>query len=603
MSNSEAPQPSSIVGMGAIPGEHGTSFRVWAPNASSVFVGGTFNEWSGDRHPLAREEHGYWSTIVPEARAGDQYKFRIINGDLDVWRVDPYAREVTSSVGEGVIYAEDFDWEDDAYHTPGWHEMVIYELHIGTFNAAHDRLPATFDDAIEKLPYLAELGIDTIEVMPPMEFPGGISWGYNPSHLYAIESDYGGPAAFKRFVKAAHQHGMAVILDVVYNHFGPNDLNLWQFDGWSQNGMGGIYFYNDERAETPWGATRPDYGRPEVRQFIRDNALMWIEVYHVDGLRFDATANIRSLHGDGTPQDLLPEGAELLRWINSEINARQGWKLTIAEDLRNDSLVTAPVEQGGLGFDSQWAGDFVHTIRAALRVQDDASRDMGTVAATIATRDNNDAFRRVIYTESHDEVANGKMRVPEEIWPGAADSEPAKKRSTLGAALVLTAPGIPMIFQGQEFLSDSWFQDQKPLDWSRAERFPGLVQLYRDLIRLRRNWQGNTRGLSGQNIELLHINNDAKLLAFQRWQAGGAGDNVVVVANFSSQPRAGYSIGLPGPGLWRVRFNSDWKGYDQEFGDCPTVDVQAVEQGQDGQACRGELTIGAYSVAIFSQDV
>ena len=130
--------------------------------------------------------------------------------------------------------------------------------------------------------------------MPPFEFAGDISWGYNPSHLFAIESGYGGPDAFKRFIREAHAHGIAVIVDVVYNHFGPSDLDLWRFDGWSEGDGGGIYVYNDERAMTPWGATRPDYGRGEVRTFLRDSALTWLEEFRCDGLRFDATVYIRS---------------------------------------------------------------------------------------------------------------------------------------------------------------------------------------------------------------------------------------------------------------------------------------------------------------------
>ncbi len=139
---------------------------------------------------------------------------------------------------------------------------------------------------IAKLPYLCDLGVNAVEIMPPMEFAGGYSWGYNPANLFAIEREYGGPSGFKAFVAAAHAQGIAVIFDVVYNHFGPSDLDLWQFDGWSENGKGGVYFYNDGRSWTPWGDTRPDYGRSEVRQFIRDNALLWLERYRVDGLRW-----------------------------------------------------------------------------------------------------------------------------------------------------------------------------------------------------------------------------------------------------------------------------------------------------------------------------
>jgi 1,4-alpha-glucan branching enzyme len=150
-----------------------------------------------------------------------------------------------------------------------------------------------------------------IEIMPAMEFAGGFSWGYNPANLFAIESDYGGPKAFKEFINAAHDSGIAVILDVVYNHFGPSDLDIWQFDGWGEEGKGGIYFYNDWRAETPWGDGRPDYGREEVRQYVRDNVLMWLHDCRVDGVRWDMTAYIRNVYGnDNDPEHDIPGGLE-----------------------------------------------------------------------------------------------------------------------------------------------------------------------------------------------------------------------------------------------------------------------------------------------------
>ena len=135
--------------------------------------------------------------------------------------------------------------------------------------------------------------MSAIQVMPPFEFAGDISWGYNPAHLFAIESGYGGPDAFKRFIRDAHEHGIAVIVDIVLNHLGPSDLDLWRFDGWAEGDGGGIYVYNDERGETPWGRTRPDYGRGEVRTFLRDSAMTWLEEFRCDGLRFDATVFMR----------------------------------------------------------------------------------------------------------------------------------------------------------------------------------------------------------------------------------------------------------------------------------------------------------------------
>ncbi len=179
--------------------------------------------------------------------------------------------------------------------------------------------------------------------MPPFEFAGDISWGYNPAHLFAIESGYGGPDAFKRFIRDAHAHGIAVIVDVVYNHLGPSDLDLWRFDGWAEGDGGGIYFYNDERGVTPWGATRPDYGRGEVRTFLRDSAMTWLEEFRCDGLRFDSTVYIRTVDGDpGDPASALPDGWSFLAWLNDEIRARQPWKITIAEDLEDDPILVDP---------------------------------------------------------------------------------------------------------------------------------------------------------------------------------------------------------------------------------------------------------------------
>jgi 1,4-alpha-glucan branching enzyme len=176
------------------------------------------------------------------------------------------------------------------------------------------------------------------------EFGGDFSWGYNPAHIFAVESSYGGPQGFKEFVKAAHKIGLGVILDVVYNHFRPCDLNLWQFDGWNENGLGGIYFYNDWRCETPWGNTRPDYGRGEVRKFIRDNAMMWLEEYHVDGLRMDMTLYIRSVH----PGADLPDGWSLAQWLNSEVNRHFPGRITIAEDLQHNEWLTKDSLWGAL---------------------------------------------------------------------------------------------------------------------------------------------------------------------------------------------------------------------------------------------------------------
>ncbi len=594
--------------MGAILNAKGVTFRVWAPHAEKAYVTGTFNDWNKTSIPLVKEENGHWSADVPEAKVGDEYRY-IIHVPAD-WtippfsRIDPYARMVTNAVGNGIIYDPDaFDWGNNPFQMATGNEIIIYEMHVGTFNVKEKGHMGTFESAVEIFPYLKELGINAIEVMPIMQFSGDFSWGYNPAHPFAVASIYGGPDALKFFVKAAHEQGIAVIVDVVYNHFGPDDLALWQFDGWSENKKGGIYFYNDHRSHTPWGETRPDYGRGEVRQYIRNNAIMWFEEYHVDGLRWDMILYIKSIDGnEGNPATDIPEGWSLMQWINVEIQQLFPGKISIGESMRNNPWVTKEVGAGGAGFNAQWDAEFVHPVRQAVIVLDDASRDLGAVSKAIEHRYDLDVFRRIIYTESHDETANGRARVPEEIWPGNVDSWFSKKRSTLAAAIVLTSPGIPMIFQGQELLEDRWFQDKDPIDWSRTKIENGILSMYRDLIALRRNWSGVTRGLCGQNIHIYHVDNEAKIIVFHRSDKQGPKDSVVVAVNMMNEKRDGYVIGFPRAGLWKTRFNSDSYNYDTNFANHPTPDVDAHEDKIDGLPSSGKINIGPYTVVIFSQD-
>ncbi|MEA5522291.1 alpha-amylase family glycosyl hydrolase [Limnoraphis robusta] len=592
----EIEQVQTYSGMGAIPHSQGTAFRVWAPNAKEVYVTGSFNNWSETENPLDSEENGYWYGDFKEAQVGDEYRYIIVNKDTgeSYKRKDPYSKEVTNSSGNSIIISSQFQWDDRDFTPPNWNELVIYEMHIGTFNDKSEDKPGTFKSAARALPYLKELGINAIEIMPSAEFAGDYSWGYNPSDIFAVESAYGGSQGLKKFVNAAHKNGMMVILDVIYNHLGPSDLDLWQFDGWSENEGGGIYFYNDRRGQTAWGHTRPDYGRPEVRQFLRDNVLMWLTEYHIDGLRWDSTLNIRSMEEDGTE---IPEGWSLMQWINEEVNSRFPEKIAIAEDLRNNEWITKETGVGGAGFDAQWDPQFIHPVRGVITASDDHSRDLNAIQDAITHQYNSSVFERVIFLEAHDEP-----RLPEEVWSGNAEGWFARKRSTLGTVLVLTSPGIPMIFQGQEFLEYNDFEDTEPLDLGRRKSFRGIFNLYRDLIRLRRNLDGNTRGLLGQSVSVYHVNNTDKLLAFHRWETGGPKDDVVIVVNLADRSYESYNLGFPKGGGWRVRFNSDSQQYGSDFGNYGGNDILAEEGEKDGLDYNGNIAIGPYSALILSQD-
>jgi len=591
--------------MGAIPHDAITTFRVWAPHATSISVVGTFNDWDPARDPLARDDRGRaetWSADVA-AGPGDEYRFVLQTPDGDRNRIDPRARRLTNSVGNGMVYdGGAFDWGDAEFRQPPWNDLVIYELHVGTFSEGMHGRPGTLEGVRRRLPYLQNLGIGAIQLMPPFEFAGDRSWGYNPAFPFAVESNYGAPDDLKALVRDAHAAGIAVILDVVYNHLGPSDLDLWQFDGWSANGKGGIYFYEDARSTTPWGETRPDYGRAEVRAFLRDSAIQWLDEFRVDGLRWDATAYISSISGGGNnAADRIEDGWRFMADVNAEIAERFPGRLTVAEDLRQDLAVVRPRGEGGAGFGAQWDGAFVHVVRAALTATDDARRDIVSVGGSIVANPA-DAFKRVIYTESHDEDANGSARVPEEIWPGYADSWASKKRATLGSAIVLTSPGIPMLFQGQELVEGSWFNDEDGLDWSLRHRHAGLLRLHKDLISLRRNTTDVSRGLRGPHITLHHVNTVAGVLGWHRWLEGGPRDDVIVLASFSATPYPEYHIGVPRSGRWRVRFNSDWDGYDAEFETVESLDADSEAVTQDGMPQRIEIGLGPYSVVILSQD-
>ncbi|KAK4958217.1 hypothetical protein LTR10_004643 [Elasticomyces elasticus] len=615
MASTSSPHP----GMGAVFRDESCTFRTWAPFADAVSVHGSFTTppWSIPI-PLARDNpdpgngHDYWSAHVNGVQDHDKYKFVVRRGDQVLWKLDPYCRDATED-NNSVVDDPAFDWGDHRFHMPNWNELVIYELHIGTFNNI-DGESGDFDDAMKKLDHLVELGVNAIEVMPAQEFETTTSMGYNPNLLFAIDSAYGTQNAVQKSVQAAHAKGIAVLFDVVYNHFGPGTGDcLWQFDGWSREGrpdLGGIYFYNDDRVICDFG-DRPGYGRPEVRQFIRDNALMWLHEYQADGLRFDSTLNIRRAIGHGGDRGEIPEGWGLMQWINNDKDGELPWNLNIAEDLQHDEWITKETRSGGAGFNSQWDVSFFTALRDAVTPPSDDSRDIGAVAQAIQRRYNNDAFRRVIYSESHDEVTIQKGewlgRMPEKIWWGHADWYEPKKRSTLAAAITFTAPGIPMIFQGQEFLEwGTWTDNPKiqgansMLDWSKKERFPGIFELYRQLIALRRNLYKNTRGLTGQNLNVFHTNTASKVLAYHRWMDGGPGDDVIIVTNFSHNSYDSYTIGFPRAGTWYLRFNSDWSRYDASFTN-KGYDTTARADGRDGMDYCGNVGLGPYSAIILSQ--
>jgi 1,4-alpha-glucan branching enzyme len=580
--------------LGSTVTKSGVEFRVWAPFAKqvSVFVNDSFH--STETY-LESEKNGYWSGLAKGAVAGQSYKYHI-QTQADDWveRNDPYARQLTLSDGGASVIADpNFDWGKSEAPIIPKEEQIIYELHIGTFNRPDASTPGTFESAVEKLDYLQGLGINMIEIMPVTTMPAGQGWGYAPTSLFAVENAYGGRHGLLSFVKACHERGIGVILDVVYNHVSDH-TDLWQFDGWSEGGRGGIYFYNDERADTPWGA-RPDYGRPEVRQFILDNVAMWLAEYRLDGLRVDSTIFMRNTEGNNDdPAHDLPEAWSLMQEINALAHKINPHAITIAEDYSINDYLTKPVSEGGAGFDAQWGTSFPLAIRKRFAME---NHDFGgTLSGELEHFFNGQAFQKVVYGDSHDTAANGWTRLNEATTPGNAASVFARQRALLANALALTAPGIPMILQGEEFLQAGSFNDWQTLEWEKTTQFAGIVLAHQHLINLRKNIYGNAAGLTGPSISVFHEDIPNNVIAYHRWKNGGENDDVLVIINFSDIRFDEYKIHAPLPGTWHVRFNSSWKGYSPDFNETKTSKV-TTDKNLD-------LTIelADYNVLILAQD-
>ena len=596
---------STRPGVGAMPYQSGSvkgvTFRTWAPNAQAVSVAASFNFWSNTTHQLSSEGNGYWSGDVVNAPSSAQYKFAIKIAGAYQQKADPRSRQLVNSVGSSIVVdPAAYTWTNTDFQIPNWNELVIYEMHLGTFHVpSGTTAPANFAEATDRLDDLRDLGINCIELMPVNEFPGDISWGYNPSFPCSVESAYGGVNEMKKFIDACHSRGIAVVHDVVFNHWGPSDLSMWRYDGWYQNNLGGIYFFSDTvQASTPWGP-RPDFGRTEVREFIRDSAMQWLNEFRMDGLRWDATKFMRRTDIGGVD---IPTGWSLLQWCNDAIDLPFSGKISIAEDFDDDAVITRTTAAGGAGFDSQW-DSFVHTIRSVVSPSSDSLRDMNTVRDLIQKSYNGQHTQRVIFTESHDEVAqnNGKLRVPSLISSSTPGGWAARKRSTLAAGVMFFSPGIPMIFMGQEFLESGSWDANVPLDWGKETTYSSIRQMYKDMIALRRNAGGVTCGLTGANTNVHHVNNWNKVIAWHRFAEGGPGDDVMVVANFGGFPLSNYRIGLPQSGTWHCRFHGDSTAYSSDFANVGGSDIEASGSSYDGLPASGVFALGPYSIAVYSQ--
>ncbi len=565
---------SARPGWGAVPyadaGGTGVTFRVWAPGAASASVAGTFNGWNMTANPLVLESatSGVWSADVAAARTNDNYKY-IINGSQ--WRSDPRGRIINAAANNNSVVAgtNAFDWGGLEPGIPDARDLVIYEAHVGTFPGA----AGTFAAFSNRLDYLADLGVTGVELMPVNEFPSATSWGYNPAYPFAVEWNYGAPDALRRLVRAGGERGLAFLMDVVHNHWDGGSA-LWEFDGTSP----GPYFYDSDPFLWTWWGPRPDYRRAEIREYINDTFRMWMDEYRISGFRWDAPNHILYT----TNGVFIPDGLEMVTNALQLMAAEHAGILNIAEDTKEVS-----------GFDCHWDLSFAWEIKDVLVQGEDGNRDMAVVARNVAGPPG-----RIIFTESHDTTGdlNGGARLPAAIHGAEPEGYYARKRSQLGMVLVMTSPGTPMIFQGQELLETNPFSDTRPMDWARTNSQAGNRRLYQDLIRLRRNLDGVSEGLTGEHVSAYQVDNDHKLIAYSRRNGGATGAAVVVVANFANTVRSNFPVQFPAAGTWYALFNSDSADYAADYGGAGSLEVAAA-----GDPPAGLVDIGRYSALVFSQ--
>ncbi len=524
-------------------------FRVWAPQRDSVEL--HIVAPNERRVPLS-EKNGYHEAVVDDCPEGTRYLFVLDGGDE---RPDPASRHQPDGVHQAsAVVGSDFEWHDRGWTGVALEDYVVYELHIGTFTTE-----GTFDAAIARLDDLKDLGITAVELLPVAQFPGSRNWGYDGTYVGAAQNSYGGPRALKRLVDACHQRGMAIVLDVVYNHLGPEGNYLAQY---------GPYF--TDRYKTPWGLALNFDGpfSDDVRWFFIHNALQWIDEFHFDGLRVDAVHAIVDHSAEPFLQDLTTAVCDRAGKLGRRI-------YTIAESDLNDPRVITPKVDYGLGFDTQWADDFHHSLHTLLTGEQDGYYEGFPPLVSNLARVLKDGYlyvgqhstyrgrkyglkpktrdgaQFVISSQNHDQVGN---RMTGERLPSIVSVEKVRQ----AAAAIILSPFIPMLFMGEEYGETAPFQyftshsdadlieavrkgrreefddftwegeppdphdeqtfNASKLNWSLAQReeHASLRRLYKELLAFRRDIPA-LRDLDLDKVEV-HADDDHRVLLIKRQQ-------------------------------------------------------------------------------------
>lgn len=598
-------------------GIRGVCFDVWAPNAARIWVIGSFNGWDEMADEMTRLEPdtmGIFELFIPGIEEGALYKYLIETKDgKRLYKADPYANyaELRPGTASAVADIDHFKWTDekwmeeraktkDVYAKP----MAIYEVHPGSWK----RHPGREDDGFYSyrdlvkylIPYVKEMGYTHIELMGISEYPFDGSWGYQVTGYYAPTSRYGTPQDFAYFINECHKHKISVILDWVPAHFPKDAHGLTEFDGTC------LYEYADPRkGEHPdWGTKIFDYGKNEVKNFLIGSALMWIEHYHIDGLRVDAVASMLYLDYGKQPGQWVPnkygdnknlEAVEFFKHVNTLILGRNPGAVMIAEESTAWPKVTGRVEDDGLNFSYKWNMGWMHDFLDYMKLDPYFRKDNHHKLTFAMSYNESEKYILVL---SHDEVVHLKCSMINKM-PG--EMEDKFKNLMVGYAFMMGHPGKKLLFMGQEFAQLQEWSEARELDWYLLENpdhqhmqnwVKKLLHIYQKnpaLYELDSSWGG---------FEWINANDaDRSIFSFIRKSKDGK-NNLLFVCNFTPVERKDYRVGVPKRKTYKLILNSE----DAEFGGngkaCP-VSYKAVRQECDGRPYSFAYPLPGFGVAVF----
>ncbi len=624
----------------------GATFKVWAPGARRVdllwdYVRSADGDWQPRRRgSLLLSEGGIWTGYVPRLTHGDRYMFYVVGpeGGTEGLKRDPYALDLSDDPAwpqsQCLLYnTASFPWHDQSWKPPAYHQLCIYQLHVGTWYIPRGSVNGTFLDIIERLPYLRALQINAIQLLPIVEFPTQFSLGYNGVDYFSPETDYGvkaddpslparlqrinallaeaGPALrpyeieniqgtanqLRMLVDMCHVFGLAVILDVVYNHAGGDfgDRSLYFFDRRPYGDNNDSLYFTDRG----WaGGLVFAYWKNEVKQFLIDNAVYYLRECHCDGLRYDEVSVIKNEGGE--------HGWKFCQYVTDTCHYVKPEAIHIAESWPVEQAIVSRTAHGGAGFDATHNDGLRNALRWVIAEASrgaDAFVDMHSLAAQIASPVLREAWRAVQHVENHDLVRVGRRpRIAALADAGNHRSWYARSRSRVAMGVVVTAVGIPHLFMGQEILEDKPWHDEpgsgfqiwwQGLEQDRAMR--DFLRFTSELLAVRRSQPA----LQASGLNLYHVHDHNRVLAFHRW-VEGEGQDVVVVVSLNESTFSHYDLGFPRAGYWRELFNSDF--YDHWPNPRVAGNRGAVHAGtvpMHGLDAGATIVIPANSILIF----